>query len=484
MADIIASLFNLPHAAYALLGKKLLYFSENEPYLLQRAEPAALAINLLLICFSVRNMSKLYPKSHILIISFVAAFIGLVLLVAPSEDVSARRAEPLTLPADTASEASQADVALLPEKPIESWHTVTVKSGDSLSTLFSRAKLTARDVYNITQAAKAHENANLHRLRPGQTISVVVTDGQLVKLRHEKNRLESTLFTRSESGYNVDEIIRTPDIHTRFASATLENSLFLAGQKAGMPQKTIMELANVFGGVIDFIFDPRKGDSFTVLYEEQFLDGEKIATGNILSAQFINRGEVHTAVRYVDANDRTGYYTPDGISMRKAFLRSPVDFTRISSSFDLKRKHPIHNKIKAHRGIDYAAPTGTLIVSAGDGRVVRAGYSQANGNFLVIQHGQQYTTKYLHLSKRHVKKGQKVNQGQLIGRVGATGWATGPHLHYEFLVNGVHRNPRTILDKLPKAKAIGENEIAAFKLATNPIMAQLSTHQEWLAYNP
>ena len=427
-------------------------------------------------------MSKLYPKGHILAISFAVAFIGLVLLLTPSEDVSARRAEALPLPADTAT-ALAMPAQEQPAEPAENWHTVTVKSGDSLTTLFLRANLTPRDVYNITEAAKGNDTTNLHRLRPGQSISVAIKNGQLEKLRHEKNQLESTLFTRTESGYDVEEIVRTPDIHTRFASATLENSLFLAGQKADLPQKTIMELANVFGGVIDFILDPRKGDSFTVLYEEQYLDGEKIGTGNILTAQFVNRGEIHTAVRYVDSRGKMGYYTPEGVSMRKAFLRSPVDFTRISSSFNLQRKHPIHNKVKAHRGIDYAAPTGTPVVSAGDGRVVRAGYSEANGNFLVIQHGQQYTTKYLHLSKRHVKSGQKVKQGQLIGRVGATGWATGPHLHYEFLVNGVHRNPRTILDKLPKAKAIDDTEMAAFSQAIQPALAQLAAHKEWLAYN-
>ncbi|EGG99078.1 Peptidase2C M23/M37 family [gamma proteobacterium IMCC2047] len=244
-----------------------------------------------------------------------------------------------------------------------------------------------------------------------------------------------------------------------------------------------MELANVFGGVIDFILDPRKGDSFTVLYEEQYLDGEKIGNGNILSAQFVNRGEIYTAVRYVDPKGKTGYYSPEGVSMRKAFLRSPVDFTRISSSFNLSRKHPVLNTIKAHRGIDYAAPTGTPVVSAGDGRVIRSGYNSLNGNYLFIQHGQQYTTKYLHLSKRHVKQGQKVSQGQLIGRVGATGRVTGAHLHYEFLVNGVHRNPRTILDKLPKAKAISKSEMPAFKQAIAPVLAQLSAHQEWFAYN-
>lgn len=429
-------------------------------------------------------MTKHYPKSHLLLISCVTVIIGIVLLVVPSEDVSARRSEQiLQLPTSLTEQlGSQEEVVVAPE-PIESWNTVKVKNGDSLTALLLRAKLTERDVYEITQASKDHKEANLNRLRPGQSISVVVENGQLEKLRYEKNRLQSTLFTRSETGYNVEEIVRTPVIQTHFAFATLEDSLFLAGQKANLPQKSIMELANIFGGVIDFILDPRKGDSFTVLFEEQYLDGEKIGTGSILSAQYINRGEIHTAVRYVDPNGRIGYYSPDGVSMRKAFLRSPVDFTRISSNFNLQRKHPIHNKIRAHRGIDYAAPTGTPVVSPGDGRVVRAGYSEANGNFLIIQHGQQYTTKYLHLSKRLVKKGDKVSQGQLIGRVGTTGWATGPHLHYEFLVNGVHRNPRTILDKLPQAVAISAAEMPAFKKAIAPVLAQLSTHQEWVAFN-
>jgi len=429
-------------------------------------------------------MPKRYPKGHLLIISCVAAIMGLVLLVAPSEEVSARRNEQaLQLPDSLSEQLDSQQANFQPPEPVESWNTVTVKSGDSLTALFLRAKLTERDVYHITQAAKDHKEANLHRLRPGQSISVVVVDDQIQKLRHEKSRLQSTLFTRTEAGYDVEEIVRTPDIQTRFASATLEDSLFLAGQKANMPQKSIMELANVFGGVIDFILDPRKGDSFTALFEEQYLDGDKIATGNILSAQFINRGEIHTAVRYVDPEGKVGYFSPDGISMRKAFLRSPVDFTRISSNFNLKRKHPVLNTVKAHRGIDYAAPTGTPVVSAGEGRVIKAGYSQVNGNYLFIQHGQQYTTKYLHLSKRHVKHGQKVNQGQLIGRVGATGRVTGAHLHYEFLVNGVHRNPRTILDKLPKAKTISEAEMPIFKQAIAPVLAQLSAHQEWLAYN-
>jgi len=434
-------------------------------------------------------MPKHYPKGHLIIVSCVAAVLGLTLLIAPSEDVSARRNEQAIQLPDTLSEhvSGLEETAIVepttPPEPVENWHTVTVKSGDSLTALFLRAGLTAKDVYYITEAAKNHKEANLHRLRPGQTISVVTEAGQLVKLRHQKSRLASTLFTRTESGYSVEEVIRTPDIQTRFATATLEDSLFLAGQKANLPQKTIMELANVFGGVIDFILDPRKGDSFTVLYEEQYLDGEKIGNGNILSAQFVNRGEIYTAVRYVDPKGKTGYYSPEGVSMRKAFLRSPVDFTRISSSFNLRRKHPVLNTIKAHRGIDYAAPTGTPVVSAGDGRVIRSGYNSLNGNYLFIQHGQQYTTKYLHLSKRHVKQGQKVSQGQLIGRVGATGRVTGAHLHYEFLVNGVHRNPRTILDKLPKAKAISKAEMPAFKQAIAPVLAQLSAHQEWFAYN-
>ena len=236
-----------------------------------------------------------------------------------------------------------------------------------------------------------------------------------------------------------------------------------------------MELANIFGWDIDFVFDIRPGDSFSLLFEDRYIDGEKLSSGNIIAASFTNRGKTYQAVRYQNSKGLSNYYTPEGLSMRKAFLRTPLDIFRISSGFNLRRKHPIHKKIKAHRGVDYAAPRGTPVYAAGDGKVIATGYTKANGNYVFIQHGQTYVTKYLHLNNKKVRKGQTVRQRQLVGTVGSTGYATGPHLHYEFLVNGVHRNPRTV--KLPQALPIAQTEKQAFTRRTAPVLAQLAEYQ-------
>jgi murein DD-endopeptidase MepM/ murein hydrolase activator NlpD len=209
------------------------------------------------------------------------------------------------------------------------------------------------------------------------------------------------------------------------------------------------------------------------LYEQLYLDGEAFSTGKILAAQYSNLGEVFQAYYFKDSQGDTGYYNENGVSMRKAFLRSPVDFTRISSNFNPNRLHPVFKTRRPHRGIDYAAATGTPVYASGAGRVTAAGYTKANGNYVVIQHGEAYVTKYLHLNRRNVKKGQRVKQKQIIGTVGSTGYATGPHLHYEFLVNGVHRNPRTIVNKLPKAKSIAKAEMGNFTDQTAQIVRQL-----------
>ncbi len=442
-----------------------------------------------------------YPKGHLIAASVATTIIGLVLLVAPSEKASAKR-NSISIPVDLAVTSTQPDVKTASSEPLiaklsgdiqekaqiapevkENWKTITIKSGDNLTSLFKRAGLGARDVYEVSEATKANKSANLKRLYPGEKLSFLIDDGRLQKLRREKNQLESIEILRTESGYSVITNNREPEILHRFVSTTLDNSLFLAGEKAGLSQKVIMELANVFGGVIDFVYDPRQGDSFSLLFEEKYLDGNLIGSGNIIAAEFNNRGEVYRAFRYTDSENNSGYYSPEGESMQKAFLRSPVDFTRISSGFNLRRKHPIHKKIKAHRGIDYVAARGTPVYAAGNGRVIASGYNRANGNYVFIQHGAQYTTKYLHLHKRHVKRGQRVKQRQIIGRVGSTGYSTGPHLHYEFLVSGVHRNPRNIVKKLPKAKSIAKGEMPRFLESIQPLLAQLETHQRLLAYN-
>jgi Membrane proteins related to metalloendopeptidases len=250
----------------------------------------------------------------------------------------------------------------------------------------------------------------------------------------------------------------------------------LASTAAGLDDATAMAIADIFQWDIDFVLDIRRGDGFRVALEELWLDGEKLGYGAILAAEFTNRGEVFRAVRYTDREGYTSYYTPDGMSMRKAFLRAPVQFSRISSNFNMRRRHPLHDTIRPHRGIDYAAPRGTPVVAAGEGRVVRVEKNHyASGNYVVIQHGETYQTKYLHLSRfaRGMRSGVRVNQGDVIGYVGATGWATGPHLHYEFLVHGVHQNPRTV--DLPKALPIADAERMRFQAATGALVALLES---------
>ena len=241
-----------------------------------------------------------------------------------------------------------------------------------------------------------------------------------------------------------------------------------------------MELANIFGYDIDFAREIRKGDHFELVYEEKQVDGEKVGTGEILAARFTNRGKEYQAVRYTNKQGITSYYLPNGQSMRKAFIRTPVDFARISSRFSMGRKHPILNKIRAHKGVDYAAPRGTPIKAAGAGKVILAGRKGGYGNTVIIQHGGTYRTLYAHMNgfARGVRNGVAVKQGQVIGYIGTTGLSTGPHLHYEFLVNGVHRDPLSI--KLPMADPIAANEKQRFLQQTQPLFAQLESGKKTL----
>lgn len=364
-----------------------------------------------------------------------------------------------------------------PQTTIRNWKTITVARGDTLTHIFKKAGLQSSDAFELI--ASGEEAKQLSRIHPGHEVDFdISSEGKLSALRYRKSVLESRIFSRTESGFEVETIVREPDRQIEYTQASLNDSLFLAGKRAGLDQGVIMQLASVFGGVIDFVFDPRKGDSFTIMYEKLYLDGENIGSGNILAAEYVNAGEAFIAYRYEDSEGNAGYFAPDGVSMQKAFLRAPLDFKRISSNFNLRRVHPIHKRIKAHRGIDYAAPRGTPVFSAGDGRVLTSGYSRANGNYIVVSHGPQYTTKYLHLHKRHVKRHSKVKKGEIIGSVGSTGYSTGPHLHYEFLMNGVHRNPRTILKKLPKAKSIAKAEMQRFKESITELQIQMVKQQQ------
>ncbi len=438
--------------------------------------------------FWQRLLPSQLPKIHIVAMTSIALIIAIIAAL-PSKEASAKRNEAqitlnfideessTNLTPTTNSNETVAIEKIEPKSEL-TWKHQTVKSGDNLSTIFQRVSLGAGDVYALMSSTTLAKP--LVDMRPGQELQFGFNNqGELVQLKYVKTKLESYLYTQTENGestkYTGAHIILEPEIMTTYRESNIEDSLFLAGERAQLPHGLIMELANIFGWDVDFALDIRKGDRFSLTYEEKFLNGEKIGNGNILAAEFVNQGKSFKAVRYEDSKGLTNYYTPGGFSMRKAFLRAPLDFTRISSNFNLRRKHPIHKKIRAHRGVDYAAPRGTPIFSAGDGKVIASGYSKANGNYVFIQHGQRFTTKYLHLHKRKVKRGQSVRQRQVIGTLGSTGYATGPHLHYEFLVNGVHRNPRTV--SLPQAKPINKKELSRFEEHTQPLIALLTQYQ-------
>ncbi len=354
----------------------------------------------------------------------------------------------------------------------EQWQSYKVGSGDSLSAIFKRA---GRDTQELLDVLAADKDKMLGRLYPGNVLDFSVQDGKLAKVRLQRSQLETIMVERTDKGFVANKIVRTPEAHTAFGAGTITSSLFLAGQQAGLSQSMIMELATIFGYDIDFALDIREGDQFNLVYEELHLDGKKIGYGNVLAASFTNRGETYLAVRYTDSDGRTSYYRPDGKSLRKAFIRTPVDFARISSHFNLSRKHPILHKIRAHKGTDYAASHGTPIKSVGEGKVIFAGVKGGYGNTVVIQHGQSITTLYAHMKRfaKGIRVGSRVDQSQVIGYVGSSGLATGPHLHYEFRVNGVPKNPVTV--KFPEASPVPKHELARFKQQTATHLAQLET---------
>jgi murein DD-endopeptidase MepM/ murein hydrolase activator NlpD len=351
------------------------------------------------------------------------------------------------------------------------WKSIEVKSGDTASYLFERLALSKTDLHRILEIGGV--TSSLKRLRPQQQIRVRVEDGKLQELLHEQDLITALHVTRTSNGFRAEQLHIEPERRIAISNAIIKRSLFMAGQEAGLSDNLIMQLASVFGWDIDFVLDIREGDQFVLIYEELLKDGQKVKDGSIIAAQFSNRGRTFRAVRYTDPNHSTDYYSDSGRSMRKAFLRTPVKFSRISSRFNLQRKHPILNTIRAHRGVDYAAPTGTPIKATGDGKVILAGNNGGYGKAIVLQHGGQYSTLYGHLSRisRGVVKGHTVKQGQIIGYVGSTGLATGPHLHYEFRVNGVHRNPLTV--ELPRALPIPKEQEAEFLKQTAPFLAAL-----------
>jgi murein DD-endopeptidase MepM/ murein hydrolase activator NlpD len=414
------------------------------------------------------------PKQHKILMT-VISMITLLLIFMPMEDASASRNSEMPLelgkryPLPLEIEPVN-DEPKQPALPQLSWQSFTVKSGDSLAKIFQQAGFSPRTLHDIANLGDSTDA--LKKIHPGDEIRFGAdADGKLVQLIYPINKIDTLIVTQSDQGFQAEQQSKQLETRIDFATATITSNFYNAGLDAGLSPNQIMNLATIFGWDIDFALDLRVGDSFSVMYEKQYADGEQVAEGNIVAAEFVNQGDPYQAVRHTDGN----YYTPEGKPMKKAFLRAPVNFNYISSNFNPRRLHPVTGKVRAHNGIDYAAKTGTPVMSAGDGKVTQSGYNKLNGNYVFIKHGEGVVTKYLHLHKRYVKTNARVRQGQKIGTVGATGRVTGAHLHYEFLVNGVHRNPRTV--KLPEAKSIDKNERTAFIAHATDMLSQLSANR-------
>jgi murein DD-endopeptidase MepM/ murein hydrolase activator NlpD len=352
------------------------------------------------------------------------------------------------------------------------WREEKIQRGDTVGSLLSRLNVNDQDSLQFLNSNK--DARTLYQLIPGKTLRAETTeDGKLLSLRYIHADGTMLEVEKQADGFSATEKQAPLEQRISMKSGQIRSSLFGATDAANIPDNVAIQLADIFSSDIDFHQDLRKGDHFTVVYETFFNNGEPVKTGRVLAAEFVNQGKAYRAIYFVDKTGHGGYYTPDGKNLRKAFLRSPLEFSRISSGFTLARFHPILKTWRAHKGVDYAAPIGTRVKVTADGTVAFIGQQRGYGNLLVIQHRGQYSTAYGHLSAfaKGLHRGSKVSQGQVIGYVGMTGMATGPHLHYEFRVAGVQRNPLSV--PMPAAYPIAAQYRHDFENTVQPLMARL-----------
>jgi murein DD-endopeptidase MepM/ murein hydrolase activator NlpD len=349
---------------------------------------------------------------------------------------------------------------------------VIVGRNDTMDAIFRRMSLDKSDLAAIRNLPGIRQSMDF--LKPGDAIRLTHrSDGAIKELSRKVSETQTLTVVREDDGFAARLTSNPVQTRIRTATATIDSSLFQAAEMADVSDMVALKLANVFAWDIDFVLDIRSGDRFTAVYEQIYQDGKYLRDGEVLAAEFINDGKVYRAVRYTAEDGATGYYTPEGRPLRKAFLRAPVDFTRVSSGFNPARLHPILNTIRGHMGTDYAAPTGTPVHAAGDGRISFAGVRGGYGKAIVLAHSNSVSTLYGHMSRfaKNLKVGSHVNQGEVIGYVGMTGLATGPHLHYEYLMNGVHKNPQTV--HLPGALPLPAEILLKFRDAAAPLLGNL-----------
>ena len=371
--------------------------------------------------------------------------------------------------------ASKKDLTVAPDSELQTIE-ITIRQGDTLEELFKKNDLSLGDLIKITNIDTLTQD--LKYLRPGDTLTLTHNDNQVISLIRNLSLKKALLIEKENNQFKSSLINRNTKIKKRFGYGKIKTSLFDSAIESGLTEKLIMNLADILAWDIDFVYDIRVDDDFYVLFEEIWQDDKYITDGEIIALEFNNNRRTFQAIRYIDKNGSSNYFTPEGNNMSKAFLRAPLDFTRVSSNFNPNRKHPILNTIRAHRGVDYAAPKGTKIKASGNGKITFKGVKSGYGNVIILQHGNNITTLYAHMSGFNptLKVGHTVKQNQVIGFVGSSGLATAPHLHYEYRIDGIHKNPRTV--QLPQAKPIQNEYKEDFLMKSELIINQLSHYKE------
>lgn len=418
---------------------------------------------------------NLYRRHTQIIMTMIGSFAIILLLAlyyAPQHDLNITQTETLVLPSKIPHHVTKIDPAAK-----ASWLEVTVRAGDSLTSIFKNKHLKTEQLIAIMALPEGKEN--LTQLKPGQRIKFLIDEHRnILKVIYKPAVTSALTITRIKNLF-AGEVKKLPvETQQTFRHGTIKASLFTAGLRANLPSKLIMSLVDIFQWDIDFAKDIRPGDSFNVLYEEKYINGEKIATGNILAAEFTNQGKTYKAIRYTDPSGNAGFYSETGNSLKRRFSRTPVKFTRISSYFKPKRWHPLLHRFRKHTGVDYAAPAGTPIKATGDGKIAFIGRKGGYGNAIIIQHGRNYSTLYGHMLKfaKHLHVNSKIHQGQVIGFVGMTGLATGPHLHYEFRINNKHRDPLKV--KLPEGKSVPKQYRANFLAQSEKLLNRIAIYEQ------
>lgn len=354
------------------------------------------------------------------------------------------------------------------------WRQENIRRGDTIAAILNRLDVSNQDSTDFLQAARG--SRAMRQLKPGQTVYAQTTaDGELLTLRYFFGNEELFLMEKTDDAFKMTEQSVELDTRVHMKSGEINSSLFAATDNAGIPNNIAMQLTEIFASEIDFYRDLRQGDRFTVVYETFANDnGKRAKTGRVLAAEFVNKGKSHQAIYFKASNGADGYYTPAGESLRKAFLLSPLTFSRVSSGFTNARFHPILKEWRAHKGIDYAAPTGTPVKATASGIVAFSGSQKGYGNLVVLKHNGKYETAYGHLSRfaSGMSKGKRISQGDVIGYVGSTGMATGPHLHYELRIDGVQRDPTNVV--LPSAPPIAKRDLNTFQKETHALVARLN----------